>query len=45
MLYIYNQAFSFGHKGYAATLGFVYAAVIFLVVTVQRKVIERDVAT
>jgi ABC-type sugar transport system permease subunit len=44
MLYIYNQAFSFGHMGYAATLGFVYAVAIFLVVTVQRKVIERDVA-
>ena len=45
MLYIYNQAFYFGHMGYAATLGFVYAAVIFLVVTVQRRVIERDIAT
>jgi multiple sugar transport system permease protein len=45
MLYIYNQAFYFGHMGYAATLGFVYAAVIFLVVTFQRKVIERDVAS
>jgi ABC-type sugar transport system permease subunit len=43
MLYIYNQAFYFGHMGYAATLGFVYAAAIFLVVSIQRKVIERDV--
>ena len=42
MLYIYNQAFYFGHMGYAATLGFVYALVIFLVVIVQRRVIERD---
>jgi ABC-type sugar transport system permease subunit len=45
MLYIYNQAFYFGHMGYAATLGFVYAAVMFAVVMVQRKVIERDVAS
>jgi ABC-type sugar transport system permease subunit len=44
MLYIYNQAFYFGHMGYAATLGFVFALVIFLVVMVQRKVIERDPA-
>lgn len=42
MLYIYNQAFYFGHMGYAATLGFVYALVIFAVVMLQRKVIERD---
>jgi ABC-type sugar transport system permease subunit len=45
MLYIYNQAFYFGHMGYAATLGFVYAAILFLVVMVQRRVIERDVAS
>ena len=43
MLYIYNQAFYFGHMGYAATLGFVYALVIFGVVLLQRRVIERDV--
>ncbi len=44
MLYIYNQAFYFGHMGYAATLGFIYALVIFLVVIIQRRVIERDTA-
>jgi multiple sugar transport system permease protein len=44
MLYIYNQAFYFGHMGYAATLGFVFALVIFLVVMAQRKIIERDPA-
>ena len=33
MLYIYNQGFYFGHMGYAATLGFVYALVILLVVS------------
>ncbi len=42
MLYIYNQAFYFGHMGYAATLGFVYALVIFAVVLLQRKVLEQD---
>lgn len=42
MLYIYNQAFYFGHMGYAATLGFVYALVILAVVLVQRKVIETE---
>lgn len=42
MLYIYNQAFYFGHMGYAATLGFVFALVILLVVLLQRKVIEAD---
>ena len=45
MLYIYNQAFYFGHMGYAATLGFVYALVILLVVLLQRKVIESEPAT
>lgn len=42
MLYIYNQAFYFGHMGYAATLGFVYALVILVVVLVQRRVIETE---
>jgi multiple sugar transport system permease protein len=43
MLYIYNQAFYFGHMGYAATLGFVYAMVILLVVLLQRRVVETEV--
>ncbi|CUS79035.1 carbohydrate ABC transporter permease [Candidatus Kryptobacter tengchongensis] len=43
MLYIYNQAFYFNHMGYAATLGFFFATIIFLVVILQRKFIERDV--
>ncbi len=42
MLYIYNQAFYFGHMGYAATLGFVYALIILAVVVVQRRVVERE---
>ncbi len=43
MLYIYQQAFSFLHMGYAATLGFFFALVVFSVVLIQRKVIEKDV--
>ncbi len=41
MLYIYKQAFYFGHMGYAATLGFFFAFIIFLVVLVQKRVVER----
>jgi multiple sugar transport system permease protein len=42
ILYIYNQAFYFGHMGYAATLGFVFALIIFAVVALQRRVVETD---
>ncbi len=42
VLYIYNQAFYFGHMGYAATLGFVFALIILCVVLLQRKVIEAE---
>ena len=42
MLYIYNQAFYFGHMGYAATLGIVFAFVILIVVVLQRKVVEAE---
>ena len=42
MLYIYNQAFNFNHMGYAAALGFVFALIILLVVTVQRRVMETE---
>ena len=41
MLYIYNQAFYFGHMGYAATLGFFFAFIILLVVLLQKKFVER----
>jgi len=44
MLYIYRQAFSFYHMGYAATLGFFFALVVLAVVLIQKKVIEKDVA-
>jgi multiple sugar transport system permease protein len=42
MLYIYNQGFYFGHMGYAATLGIVYAFIILVVVLAQRKIVERE---
>ncbi len=41
-LYIYNQAFSFYKMGYAATLSFVLAVIIFGVVVVQRRFLEKD---
>ncbi len=41
MLYIYNQAFYFGHMGYAATLGFFFAFIILIVVLIQKKFIEN----
>ena len=42
VLYIYNQAFYFGHMGYAATLGFVFALIILCVVLLQRKIVETE---
>ncbi len=42
LLYIYNQAFTFGHMGYAATLGFVFATMILIVVLLQRRLVETE---
>lgn len=42
VLYIYNQAFNFGHMGYAATLGLFFAAIIFVVVILQRRFVESE---
>jgi ABC-type sugar transport system permease subunit len=42
VLYIYNQAFYFNHMGYAATLGFVFAIVIFAVIMLQKKIVETE---
>lgn len=42
VLYIYNQAFYFNHMGYAATLGFVFAIVIFAVIMIQKKAVETE---
>ncbi|HDP99078.1 MAG TPA: sugar ABC transporter permease [bacterium] len=43
MLYIYQQAFSFYHMGYAATLGFFFAAVVLSVVLIQKKLFQTEV--
>jgi len=43
LLYIYNQAFYFNHMGYAATLGICFAAIIFIVVFLQRRFVESEV--
>jgi multiple sugar transport system permease protein len=42
LLYIYNQAFYFNHMGYAATLGLAFAAIIFVVVALQRRFVETE---
>ncbi|MCD6234443.1 MAG: sugar ABC transporter permease [Candidatus Marinimicrobia bacterium] len=41
MLYIYNQAFYFGHMGYAATLGFFFAVIVLIIVLIQKKLVEQ----
>lgn len=43
VLYLYKQAFFFNRMGYAATIGFFWAMMIFVVVLLQRKVVEEDV--
>jgi multiple sugar transport system permease protein len=42
VLYIYKQAFTYYHMGYAAALGFFFAAIIMVFIVVQRKIIEKD---
>lgn len=42
VLYIYNQAFSFGHLGYASALGFVFAVIILIAVLIQRRFLETE---
>jgi ABC-type sugar transport system permease subunit len=42
VLYIYKQAFTYYHMGYAAALGFFFAAIIMGIVVIQRKIIEKD---
>lgn len=43
VLYVYKQAFNFFRMGYAATIGFTIAAIIMIVVLVQRKLFEQEV--
>jgi multiple sugar transport system permease protein len=42
ILYIYNQAFYFGHMGYAATLGFAFAFFVLIVVLIQKKIVQQN---
>ena len=42
LLYIYNQAFTFGNMGYASTLGLAFALLILVVVLLQRRVVEQE---
>jgi multiple sugar transport system permease protein len=42
VLYIYKQAFTYYHMGYAATLGLFFALLILSVVIIQRKFIEKE---
>ena len=44
ILYLYKQAFFFSKMGYAATIGFFWAMIIFAVVLVQRRLVERETA-
>ncbi|CAN5147518.1 sugar ABC transporter permease [soil metagenome] len=43
ILYLYKQAFFFGKMGYAATIGFFWALLVFAVVLVQRRLVETEV--
>ncbi|MDZ7339179.1 MAG: sugar ABC transporter permease [candidate division KSB1 bacterium] len=43
VLYIYNQAFQFNHMGYAATLGFFFALIVFMVVLLQKRLVEQEI--
>jgi multiple sugar transport system permease protein len=42
-LYIYKWAFEYSTFGYASALGVVFALIVFLIVAVQRLVLERDI--
>jgi len=43
ILYLYKQAFFFSKMGYATTIGFFWAFIIFLVVLLQRRFVETEV--
>ena len=42
ILYLYKQAFFFSKMGYVSTIGFFWAAIIFTVVLIQRRVVETE---
>jgi multiple sugar transport system permease protein len=41
-LYIYRWAFQYSAMGYASTLGVVFAVLIFLVVLIEKRLLERE---
>jgi multiple sugar transport system permease protein len=43
ILYLYKQAFFFGKMGYATTIGFFWAMIIFVVILLQRRFVETEV--
>ena len=44
ILYLYKQAFFFGKMGYAATVGFFWALIVFAVVLLQRRLVGTEAA-
>lgn len=42
ILYLYKQAFFFNKMGYATTIGFCWATLIFIVVLIQRRFVETE---
>lgn len=42
VLYVYRQAFQFFRMGYAATIGFAVAAIVMVVILLQRKFAARE---
>jgi multiple sugar transport system permease protein len=42
-LYIYKWAFEYSTFGYASALGVVFAIIVFLIVAIQRLLLERDI--
>ena len=42
ILYLYKQAFFFSKMGYASTIGFFWALIIFTVVLLQRRFVETE---
>jgi len=42
ILYLYKQAFFFGKMGYATTIGFFWAMIIFIIVLLQRRYLETE---
>jgi ABC-type sugar transport system permease subunit len=41
-MYIYQWAFAFSTMGYASTLGVVFALIIFAVVLIERRILDRE---